>query len=319
MHTSRCIRRTSRDLAPRRSSRRSEPARCTAAPARSCELHGVDVTGELRNHRPMQCGRWALGLALLLCGADAARAHRLSAVTHGDSDVTTLVSDDFVEAHGEIGIAGPAANYVVGDAQVDSATGRSQISVQGSRAGGGTFINLMEADTQLRQWLAVEDPTGSGSIRATLTFEATGSIDAAGLGQDAEIEAQLWLSEFCRITVRERFDFDGADLPVVGPDCDELYGTASYDGGVLTVEVDDLSFFDDIEVRVFLSGDLSIIPVFSGELSAEAALEVEALGGATFDPESDTFLTEVPEPGATVHAVATLGSLGAMARRRSRA
>ena len=66
--------------------------------------------------RKADLGR-ALLLAVSLAAAMPAAAHRLSAVTHGDSDVTTLPSVDFVEAHGEIGIAGPAANYVVGDAQ----------------------------------------------------------------------------------------------------------------------------------------------------------------------------------------------------------
>ena len=253
--------------------------------------------------------------AMSLAAATPTAAHYLSAVTHGDSETTSNPLDDFAEAHGEIGIAGPAANFIVGDAQVDGATGRSQITVQGSRAGGGvSFPNLMEANTQLRQVLAIDDPTGNGSIRATLTLDASGSIDAAGLGPDAEIEAQLWLGEFCRITVRERFDFDGADPPVVVPACDELYGVASSDGSTVSVEVDDL--FDEIEVRVYLSGDLFLIPSFTGELSAEAALRVEALGGASFEAESPTFLTELPEPGAAPASLVAVAAAAAMARRR---
>jgi hypothetical protein len=250
-----------------------------------------------------------VSVASMAAGAAPAAAHYLSAVTHGDSETSSNPTVDFLEVHGEIGMAGPAMNYIVGDAQVDSATGRSQIALTGSRAGGGAFPNPMEANTQLRQVLAVEDPGGNGSIRASLVVDANGSVDTQVLGPDVEIEAQLWLGEFCRITLRERFDFDGADLPVVVSDCEELHGTVSSEGSTIIAEVHNL--FDEIEVRVFLSGDLSLIPTHSGEFSADAALEVEALGGATFEPESDTFLTEVPEPGGASLAGAALAALAA--------
>jgi hypothetical protein len=256
----------------------------------------------------------ALLLAVSLAGsASMTQAHRLVA-TNYETDTTMDPNDDFVEAHGEIGIAGPESNYFVADAQVDSATGRLQISAAGSRAGGDTFPNATSSDAQLWQELAVTDPGGNGSIRATLILEASGSVSAVAPGPDAEIEAQLHLGEFCSATLRRRFDFDGADPPTPGLDCDEIHGTASVEDSTLTVEVHNLP--GDIEVRVFLLGDLFITPLFSGEFAADALLQVEALGGASFDPESDTFLS-VPEPGATSLAAVAIGALAIARRKRS--
>jgi len=249
--------------------------------------------------------------ALALCTgrAEAQFDHRLVAQSGpGCSETTQDLDVDSLDVPCESGVIGVDPNSFSNRAVVDSATGDLNVTAQLSfeEPPGSFDPGSLDTIATIQERLT---RTGLGPIRATLQFSS--GLDIFGTVVDYEVT--LRLTNACTAFFSQTAGNGSLGDPSSTANCPG--GSASADLNTLSVTLE--SPVTTIDLLAQIRAEWLFAYDLGGQYQIDGDLRVDALGGASFSAPSPNFLTQVPEPQASLAGFTVFAALGRIARKRS--
>jgi hypothetical protein len=256
-------------------------------------------------------------LAWIALCAVAAPAHGHLVRAKFGTDCTDQDPCDHAEGIHQVGVPGVDATYSYVFTDANSANGHLSVESGYSNLGGGT-ITLGFSEASIVEHISLHRiQPGPASLRASLLLEAGGEATNANV----QMNGSLWFTGCHVFGYRSVYTGGSSDFEALTSDCSGEF-EAHAEGELLVVTASfpaagALPTNPTLEAHVATDHQYIGSPGTAQALST-GDLQVELTNLAP-DWDTESFLTEVPEPETDALGATAIGALAATGRRRHRA